>query len=57
MQRLNCSVVSDLLLLYMEDLVSPETKEMVEGHLACCEACRKKRARMGDFAFPLPGRV
>jgi len=57
MKRLDCSVVSDLLLLDLEDLVSPETKGLIERHLECCEACRRKRARMAAFAFPLPGRM
>lgn len=35
-----CSIVRDLLPLYVEDMVSPETAEFVEGHLAACEACQ-----------------
>lgn len=36
-----CKIVQDLLPLYAEDLISPETKEFVEGHCAGCEHCRK----------------
>ena len=35
-----CSIVRDLLPLYVEDMVSPETAEFVEGHLAACEMCQ-----------------
>lgn len=47
MQELNCAVVRDLLPLYVEDLVSPETKEQVECHLEGCPECRERRERMG----------
>lgn len=35
-----CSIVRDLLPLYVEDMVSPETAEFVRGHLAACETCQ-----------------
>lgn len=57
MKRLDCSVAAGLLLLYPEDLVSPETKGWMERHLERCEACRRKRARLGAFALRLPGRM
>lgn len=36
----DCSIVQDLLPLYAEDMVKPETREFVDGHLADCAACR-----------------
>lgn len=36
-----CKIVQDLLPLYVEDLVSYETKEFVDGHCVGCEHCRK----------------
>ena len=30
-----CSIVQDLLPLYEEDMLREETKEFVDGHLAC----------------------
>ena len=36
----DCSIVQDLLPLYAEDMVKPETREFVDGHLAGCAACR-----------------
>lgn len=35
-----CSIVRDLLPLYVENMVSPETAEFVGGHLAACETCQ-----------------
>lgn len=35
-----CSIVRDLLPLYVENMVSPETAEFVRGHLAACETCQ-----------------
>ena len=37
-----CSIVRDLLPLYIEDMVSTDTWEFVKTHLDGCEACRKE---------------
>ena len=41
-----CKIVQDLLPLYAEDLVSPETKKFVDGHCEGCRECRGQRDRM-----------
>lgn len=41
-----CKIVQDLLPLYAEDLVSPETKEFVDAHCEGCGECRGQRDRM-----------
>lgn len=41
-----CSIVQDLLPLYAEDMVRPETKTYVETHLAACSACREKLGKL-----------
>lgn len=46
MSQLNCKVTGDLLSLYAEDLVSPETAALVEEHLQNCPDCRETLARM-----------
>lgn len=46
MNELNCSVVADLLPLYVEDIVSPETRQAIAEHLATCEECRAKYEQM-----------
>lgn len=40
--KLNCSVIKDLLPLYVEDLASPDTCMIVEEHIAVCEMCQKE---------------
>ena len=41
-----CKIVQDLLPLYAEDLVSPETKTFVDSHCEACGECRGQRDRM-----------
>jgi len=36
-----CMIVKDLLPLYIENLVSDETRAFVDEHLTCCDDCRK----------------
>lgn len=43
---LPCYVVSDLLPLYEDDILSEQTKKDVDNHLNGCEACRKKMKAM-----------
>ncbi|MBQ6836088.1 MAG: zf-HC2 domain-containing protein, partial [Clostridia bacterium] len=40
MMRNECSIVRDLLPLYVEGLVSAETEEFIREHLSSCESCR-----------------
>lgn len=39
---MNCNVIKDLLPLYVENMVSPESKELVDEHLCGCESCKKE---------------
>ena len=41
-----CSIVRDLLPLYAEGMVSPETASFMEEHLKDCEHCRKEYERL-----------
>ena len=53
MSRVNCEVIEDILPIYVENMASPSTRELVEEHLADCEACRQKEAKMhGDVQLP-----
>lgn len=36
----NCNIIKDLLPLYAESLLSPESEELVKKHLENCEECR-----------------
>ena len=44
--KFNCSIVDDLLPLYLEDICSEDSKAALEEHLQECSACREKLARM-----------
>ena len=46
MNELNCSTVLDLLPLYVEDMVSPDTRKAVAEHLFNCDACRSRYEQM-----------
>lgn len=48
-----CKIVQDLLPLYAEDLVTPETKEYVIAHCSDCECCQKLLHRCEEPAPPV----
>lgn len=41
-----CNIVRDILPLYVEELVSEDTKALVEEHLSECSGCRQAAARV-----------
>ncbi|RGS79135.1 zf-HC2 domain-containing protein [Coprococcus sp. AF21-14LB] len=43
MKKINCDIIKDVLPLYLDDVVSNATKEMVEEHLSFCDSCRRKQ--------------
>lgn len=45
--RLPCEVVRDLLPLYTENMLSPESRRLTDEHLAECAACRAALEAMG----------
>lgn len=52
--KLPCAVTRDLLPLYAEEMVEPETKCLIEQHLTDCPACRKKLSGMNtDTGTPV----
>lgn len=40
MDKVHCNIIQDLLPLYADDVVSPESKSMVDIHLKNCPKCR-----------------
>lgn len=42
MKQISYNVIKDILPLYLDDVVSQDTREMVEEHLESCDACRKE---------------
>lgn len=53
-EKLNCALVRDLLPLYYDQVVEPETAAAVEAHLAGCPECRARLEAMGHY-FPRMG--
>lgn len=52
-RKVKCEVIQDLLPLYVEDMASAPTRELVEEHLADCEVCRKQAEQMrGGVMLP-----
>lgn len=41
MQKIPCSVIQDLLVLYEDNVCSEETKQIIEEHVKECEECRE----------------
>ena len=41
MKKITCEIIKDILPLYVDDVVSADTRTMVEEHLAECESCKK----------------
>ena len=48
--KTECSVVRDLLPLYVEDMVSAETAEFINEHLKECKECQAELADLKDGA-------
>ncbi|NLY39134.1 MAG: zf-HC2 domain-containing protein [Firmicutes bacterium] len=44
--KLSCDVIKDILPLYVENMVSSDTRRIVEEHIAACESCKKQLAEM-----------
>ena len=48
MSKISCHIIQDILPLYVDGIVSEDTKEMVEEHLRECESCRKEAEYMQE---------
>ncbi|MBR3863283.1 MAG: zf-HC2 domain-containing protein [Clostridia bacterium] len=48
--KAECSIVKDLLPLYVEDMVSRETAKHIEEHIKGCNKCRKELADLKEGA-------
>ena len=49
-----CNLIRDILPLYVEDMVSMDTREFVSEHLEHCEACRAELEHMRKLADIIP---
>lgn len=48
MSKINCNIIQDILPLYVDDVVSEDTKNMVEEHLNGCDECKKIAGSMQE---------
>ncbi|MBM7541221.1 zf-HC2 domain-containing protein [Amphibacillus cookii] len=46
MKEIKCTIIQDILPLYIDEIVSQDTKEMVDQHLQHCEKCQKEYETM-----------
>lgn len=51
----NCNIIRDLLPLYAEDLLSEDSRALVENHLVGCEECKQELESIkNDIKIPTP---
>ena len=48
MSKISCNVIQDIMPLYVDEIVSEDTKKLVEEHLKECEDCRKEMEKMRE---------
>jgi hypothetical protein len=47
--KISCNVIRDILPLYVENMASQDTRDIVEEHIASCEKCKKRLEEMRTF--------
>ncbi|NKE05782.1 zf-HC2 domain-containing protein [Mesobacillus selenatarsenatis] len=50
--KISCNLIRDILPLYVEDMASQDTRDLVEEHIASCEDCKKRLEEMRTFEEP-----
>ena len=50
--KISCNMIRDILPLYVEDMASQDTRDLVEEHIASCENCKKRLEEMKTFEEP-----
>ena len=54
MNEMKCTVIQDLLPLYVDEVVSDDTKSLVDAHLLTCEHCKQDYEQMkGTLYVPI----
>ncbi|MGE7094314.1 zf-HC2 domain-containing protein [Lysinibacillus sp. NPDC048646] len=51
MKDIKCTIIQDLLPLYVDEVVSDDTKEIVEAHFQQCENCKKDFEAMKQVVY------
>lgn len=44
--NITCDIIKDLLPLYAEDMVSRDSKKLVDDHLCGCDGCARELAEL-----------
>lgn len=50
MNEINCSIITDILPLYIDGVVSAETRTFVKEHLSHCENCKREFEKLSQNA-------
>lgn len=51
MKEMKCTIIQDILPLYIDGVVSSDTKELVDEHLQRCEKCQKEYESMKQVLY------
>ena len=51
--KISCNIIRDLLPLYLDQVCSEESKDMIENHLTECENCRDVIRRLNFLIMAL----
>ncbi len=46
MKKMNCNIANDLIPLYIDDVISKDSKEMLEEHIIKCKQCQQTIEKM-----------
>lgn len=58
MKEVKCTIIQDLLPLYVDEVVSKDTNELVEQHLQTCQDCQKEYGQMRKTLYvPIENKV
>lgn len=58
MKEIKCTVIQDLLPLYVDEVVSDDTKSLVNEHLLTCERCKHEYEQMkGTLYVPIENKA
>lgn len=53
MKKISCNIIKDILPLYLDGVVSDDTRQMVEEHLRTCDQCREEAVTLKqDVVLP-----
>ncbi|MFJ8101921.1 zf-HC2 domain-containing protein [Lysinibacillus sp. NPDC096212] len=51
MEEIKCTIIQDLLPLYVDEVVSEDTKDLVNQHLKACKTCQKEYEQMTQTMY------